>query len=202
MRIVIPHAGPAGKTRLELSRSAREELSRAMLMDVLAAAVDVGTTWVVTPDPAAGAAAREAGAAVVPDPGGGQGAAVEAALSQAGAGPVLVVNSDLPSLRAADLRALAGATPASGIAVAAAEDGTTNALGLSDTTMFAPLYGDESAARFHAHAARSGLTAVSVTLPGLRDDADALADLVRLAHRSGPRTRACLAKLGLAAVRP
>jgi 2-phospho-L-lactate guanylyltransferase len=201
MLVVIPHAGPTGKTRLELSRSAREELSRAMLEDVLAAAVDIGTTWVVTPDPAAGAAARDAGAAVVPDPGGGQGAAVDAALSQAGAGPVLVVNSDLPSLRAADLQALARATPASGIAVAAAEDGTTNALGLSDAAMFAPLYGDESAARFRVHAARSGLTAVSVTRPGLRDDADALADLVRLAPRSGPRTRACLAKLGLPAVR-
>ena len=114
---------------------------------------------------------------------------------------MLVVNSDLPSLSAADLRALAEATPASGIAVAAAEDGTTNALGLSDATMFAPLYGAESAARFRAHAADLGLTAVSVTRPGLRDDADALADLVRLAPRSGPRTRACLAKLGLPAVR-
>lgn len=197
MDVVIPHAGLAGKTRLELDRSAREELSRAMLGDVLAAAVDIGTTWVVTPDPAAGAAAQEAGAAVVPDPGGGQGAAVEAALAQAGPGPVLVVNSDLPSLKVADLQALAEAIPASGIAVAAAEDGTTNALGLSDSTMFAPLYGDESAARFLARADRSGLTAVSVTRPGLRDDADALADLVRLAPRSGPRTRACLAKLGL-----
>jgi 2-phospho-L-lactate guanylyltransferase len=197
MLVVIPHAGPAGKTRLELSRSAREELSRAMLVDVLAAAVDIGTTWVVTPDPAAGAAAREAGATVVPDPGGGQGAAVEAALSQAGVGPVLVVNSDLPSLSAADLRALAEATPASGIAVAAAEDGTTNALGLSDATLFAPLYGAGSAARFLAHAG----TAVSVTRPGLRDDADALADLLRLAPHCGPRTRACLAKLGLPTVR-
>jgi 2-phospho-L-lactate guanylyltransferase len=195
MLVVIPPAGPAGKTRLELSRSAREELSRAMLVDVLAAAVDIGTTWVVTPDQTAGAVAREAGAVVVADPGGGQGAAVEAALSQAGAWPVLVVNSDLPTLTAADLRALAEATPASGIAVAAAEDGTTNALGLSDATLFAPLYGEGSAARFLAHAARSGLIAVSVTRPGLRDDADSLADLVRLAPRSGPRTRACLAKL-------
>jgi 2-phospho-L-lactate/phosphoenolpyruvate guanylyltransferase len=201
MRVVIPHAGPAGKTRLELSRSAREELSRAMLVDVLAAAVDIGTTWVVTPDSAAGAAAREAGAAVLPDRGGGQGAAVEAALSQAGAGPVLVVNSDLPSVIAADLRALAEATPTSGIAVAAAEDGTTNALGLSAATMFAPLYGEGSAARFRAHAARSGFAAVSVTRPGLRDDADELADLARLAPRCGPRTRACLAKLGLPTVR-
>ena len=197
MLVVIPHAGPAGKTRLELDPSAREELSRAMLVDVLAAAVAIGITWVVTPDPAAGAVAREAGAAVVPDPGGGQGAAVEAGLSQAGSGPVLVVNSDLPTLTAADLQALADATPASGIAFAAAEDGTTNALGLSDATVFAPLYGAGSAARFREHAARSGLTAIAVTRPGLRDDADALADLVRLAPRSGPRTRACLAKLGL-----
>jgi 2-phospho-L-lactate guanylyltransferase len=193
MLVVIPHAGPAGKTRLELSPSAREELSRAMLVDVLAAAVDIGTTWVVTPDPEAGAVAREAGATVVSDPGGGQGAAVEAGLAQAGAGPVLVVNSDLPTLTAADLQALADATPASGIAVAAAEDGTTNALGLSDAKVFAPLYGPGSAARFLAHAA----TAVAVTRPGLRDDADALADLERLAPGSGPRTRACLAKLGL-----
>jgi 2-phospho-L-lactate/phosphoenolpyruvate guanylyltransferase len=191
MLVVIPHAGPAGKTRLELNPSAREELSRAMLADVLAAAVDIATPWGVRPEPAAGATAREAGATVVPDPGGGQGAAVAAALSQAGSGPVLVVNSDLPSLSAADLRALAEATPGSGIAVAAAEDGTTNALGLSDPTLFAPLYGPGSAARFLAHAP----TAVSVTRPGLRDDADSLADVVRLAPRCGPRTRACLAKV-------
>jgi 2-phospho-L-lactate guanylyltransferase len=198
MLVVIPHAGSAGKTRLELDRSAREELSRAMLADVLAAAVAVGTTWVVTLDPAAEATAREAGAREVPDPGGGQGAAVEAALSQAGTGPVLVVNSDLPTVRAEDLGALAAATPASGIALAVAEDGTTNALGLSDATLFAPLYGEESAARFRAYAARSGVTAASVARPGLRDDADTLADLLRLAPRSGPHTRACLAELGLA----
>ena len=191
MRVVIPHAGQAGKTRLELDPSAREELSRAMLADVLAAAVAIGTTWVVTPDPAAGGTAREAGAEVVADPGGGQGAAVEAGLSQAGPGPVLVVNSDLPTLTAADLRALADAIPASGIALAAAHDGTTNALGLSDATLFAPLYGPGSAVRFLAHA----MTAVAVKRPGLRDDADSLADLARLAPRCGPRTRACLAKL-------
>ena len=191
MQVVIPHAGPSGKTRLELDASARKELSRAMLGDVLAAAVEIGTTWVVTPDPAAGAVAREAGAAVVPDPGGGQGAAVEAGLLRAGTGPVLVVNSDLPTVSAADLQALAEAIPASGISLAAAEDGTTNALGLSDATLFAPLYGAGSAARFRAHAARS----VPVTRPGLRDDADSLADLLRLAPRCGPRTRACVARL-------
>ena len=179
MLVVIPHAGPAGKTRLELDPSAREELSRAMLVDVLAAAVAIGTTWVVTPDPAAAEAAREAGATVVPDPGGGQGAAVEAGLSQVGAGPVLVVNADLPSLAGDDLLALAAATPDQGIAIAAAKDGTTNALGLSDRTLFAPLYGEDSAARFRSHAEHARQSAVDVIRPGLREDVDTLADLVQ-----------------------
>ncbi len=198
IRVVIPHAGSRGKTRLELTQSAREKLSLAMLGDVLAAAAGVGKTWVVTPDPAA--ASREAQATWVPDPGGGQGAAVEAALSKIGEGPVLVVNSDLPSVTLADLLALAAATPASGIAIAAAEDGTTNALGLSEPAVFEPLYGEDSAARFRAHAERRGLAAVFAPIVGLRDDVDTLVDLARIAPRTGPGTRACLARLDLVPV--
>ena len=63
IRIVVPHSGPRGKTRLG---HAREELSLAMLADVLAVATGVGRTWVVSPDPVAGAT-------WIPDPGGGQG---------------------------------------------------------------------------------------------------------------------------------
>jgi 2-phospho-L-lactate guanylyltransferase len=170
MRVVVPYAGSRGKTRVDLDPTAREELSRAMLEGVLAAAAGIGRTWVVSPDPVDGAD-------WIPDPGGGQGAAVEAALGQLDAGPVLVVNADLPSVTTADLRALAAAIPEPGIAIAGATDGTTNALGLSDPTLFAPLYGPDSAARFRAHAARSGLTAVDVVRPGLRDDVDLLADL-------------------------
>ena len=138
-----------------------------MLEDVLAAAKSVGRTWVVSPDPVEGAD-------WIRDPGGGQGAAVEAALREIGPGPVLVVNADLPSLTADDLRALNRAIPESGVALAPARDGTTNALGLSDATLFAPLYGPGSAARFRAHAER----AVDVVRPGLRDDVDTPADLV------------------------
>jgi 2-phospho-L-lactate/phosphoenolpyruvate guanylyltransferase len=163
IRIVIPYAGSQGKTRLGDSR---EKLSAAMLGAVLAAANSVGRTWVVSPDPVDGAN-------WIRDPGGGQGAAVEAALREIGPGPVLVVNSDLPSLTADDLRALHDAIPQRGIAIAPARDGTTNALGLSDTTLFAPLYGPGSAARFRAHAER----AVDVVRPGLRDDVDTPADL-------------------------
>ena len=166
IRIVIPHAGARGKSRLGADR---EELSGAMLGHVLAAAHSVGRTWVVSPDPVDGAK-------WIRDPGGGQGAAVEAALREIGPGPVLVVNSDLPSVTADDLRALHDAIPDRGIAIAPARDGTTNALGLSDTTLFAPLYGPGSAARFRVHAEH----AVEVERPGLRDDVDTPADLVTL----------------------
>jgi len=199
MRVVVPHAGSSGKTRLELTRSAREKLSLAMLEDVLAAAARIGDTWVVTADRAAAVAAREAEAAWVPDPGGGQGPAVEATLSEIGDGPVLVVNSDLPSVTPADMLALVAATPVSGIAIAAAEDGTTNALGLSEPAVFEPLYGEDSAARFRTHAERLGLAAVSVERAGLRDDVDTLADLERAAPRCGPRTRTALASLAVGA---
>jgi len=73
-------------------------------------------------------------------------------------------------------------------AIAPAEDGTTNALGLKDPLLFAPLYGPGSAERFRAHFEHS----VSVDRPGLRDDVDRLADLERLAERCGPNTRAAL----------
>ena len=137
-----------------------------MLEKVLAVAGSVGPTWVVSPDPVEGAT-------WIPDPGGGQGAAVEAALREIGPGPVLIVNSDLPSVTADDLHALYKAIPERGVAIAPASDGTTNALGLSDTTLFAPLYGPESAARFRAHVKH----AVDVVRAGLRDDVDTPADL-------------------------
>ena len=163
IRIVVPHAGARGKTRLG---ERREELSTAMLGHVLATATSVGPTWVVSPD-------RVEGTDWIRDPGGGQGAAVEVALREIGPGPALVVNSDLPAVTADDLRALHDAIPESGIAIAPARDGTTNALGLSDTSLFAPLYGPGSAARFRAHAAH----AVEVVRPGLRDDVDTPADV-------------------------
>ena len=164
IRIVIPYAGSRGKTRLG---SARAELSAAMLEDVLAAATTAGAAWVVSPEPVEGAT-------WIPDPGGGQGAAVEAALQQIGPGPALVVNSDLPGLTPEDLVALADAIPERGISIAPARDGTTNALGLSDTVLFAPLYGAGSAERFRAHVENT----VDVDRPGLRHDVDTPADLV------------------------
>jgi 2-phospho-L-lactate guanylyltransferase len=193
--IVIPFAGVEGKTRFRASKDDRRALSLAMLADVLAAASAVGSPRVVTGDDEGAALAREVGAAVVSDPGGGQGPAVASALAGLGPGPIVIVNADVPCAEPSDLLALLKVTPAAGIALVEAPDGTTNALGLSEPEVFAPLYGPNSAARFRAHAQEHGVQVVSPSIPNLSDDVDTIDDLERLRSRFGPRTQACLCDL-------
>ena len=147
-----------------------------MLDDVLAAAEPVGTI-------------------VVADEPGGQGQAVEGALRRVESGPVLVVNADLPCARPRDLLTLLGALPEGGIALVEAADGTTNALALASTSLFAPVYGERSAERFLARAERLGVDAAVATIPNLADDVDTIADLERLAGRLGAHTAAALEAL-------
>jgi 2-phospho-L-lactate guanylyltransferase len=199
--VVIPFAGVEGKTRLHASRRTRHELSLAMLGDVISAALPVGTARVVTADPDGAELAQDVGAELVGDPGGGQGAAVEAALAGLVPGAILIVNADVPCALPADLRGLLAATPAGGIALAEALDGTTNALSIPAADVFAPLYGRDSAARFRAHADTLGLEAVSAALPNLIEDVDTIDDLRRLHLRLGPRSQTCLARLPAEALR-
>jgi 2-phospho-L-lactate guanylyltransferase len=193
--VVIPFAGAEGKTRLHSSVRVRRALAHAMFGDVLAACVVVGRTRVVTPDEEGAEAAREAGAEAVVDPGGGQGAAVQAGLEGVEPGGILVVNADVPCVVPHDLRSLLAATPAGCLALVEALDGTTNALSLPSPDAFAPLYGPSSSDRFRARAELLGLEAVSVAVPNLADDVDTLEDLARLQLRAGPRTQACLVEL-------
>jgi 2-phospho-L-lactate/phosphoenolpyruvate guanylyltransferase len=193
--VVIPFAGAGGKTRLHSSTRIRGALARAMFADVLAACVQIGHTRVVTPDESGADAAREAGAEVVADPGGGQGPAVQAALEDVEPGGVLVVNADVPCVVPHDLRSLLAVTQAGCFALVEAPDGTTNALSLPSAGAFAPLYGPGSSHRFRAHGSSLGLEVVSVALPNLADDVDTMEDLTRLQLRAGPRTQACLVGL-------
>jgi 2-phospho-L-lactate guanylyltransferase (CobY/MobA/RfbA family) len=170
--IVIPFRAEGAKQRLP--KELQAEIARAMLADVMAAAEEVGRT-------------------IVAD-GRGQGAAVEAALSDVHEMPVLVVNADLPAVTPRDLLALLGSIPSEGIAVAAAADGTTNALGLAAHGIFEPLYGPGSAKRFLA-LAPSRL----VEIPNLAEDVDTIAALEQLEPRLGPRTLAALESLRSAA---
>jgi 2-phospho-L-lactate/phosphoenolpyruvate guanylyltransferase len=189
--LVVPFRGVKGKSRLgQLPRDARAALASAMLADVVAACVAIGPTFVVAPRDTD---AEEA--TLVPDPGGGQGAAVRAgleaaALASGGIGPFLVVNADLPCVTARDLLALAGAVPDEGLALAPAVDGTTNAIGLASTVLYAPVFGPGSAGRFAALGPSR-----QVNAPNLVDDVDTVADLERLAGRLGPQTRKILTVL-------
>jgi 2-phospho-L-lactate guanylyltransferase len=165
-----------------------------MLGDVVDAAVAAGDVRVVTDDPAGRLVATELGAEPVDDPGEGQGAAVAAGLAAADA-VCVVVNADVPRVRASDVSALAVTARLGAVAIVEARDGTTNALGLPYPEVFRPLYGPRSAAQFRAHAAALGLPAEDLELRNLVDDVDTLADLERVGPRAGRRTRALLGAL-------
>jgi 2-phospho-L-lactate guanylyltransferase len=194
--VVVPYRGQRGKSRLSFPDAQRAELALAMLADVLAAASSHGRVVVVTADPDAAAVAPE----VVADPGGGQGAAVEAALvSFPTEALVLVVNADLPCATPEDLDALVAATPRGGLALVRARDGTTNALGLSSRELFEPVYGPASARRFRRHAAELGVSCSDACLPNLVDDVDTLEDLEHVEARVGRQTQAALEAFQVAA---
>lgn len=198
--IVVPFRGAGAKLRLSpLPTAARQELALAMLADVVAACVPVAETTVVTDDARAVRVAAELGARSADDPGGGQGAAVAAALDGLARWPAAVVNADVPCAVPHDVRALLRAAPPAGLAYVQAADGTTNALALAGPDLFAPLYGPGSAERFRNRATELGVDAVAAVIPNLADDVDTVPDLRRLALRAGPRTQAAVATLGIAA---
>jgi 2-phospho-L-lactate guanylyltransferase len=194
-QIVVPFRGESAKQRLDAPDDVREKLALAMLGDVLAAAVATGRTLLVTGDAAARSLAEELGAETVDDPGGGQGAAVQVALERTDNGTVIVLNADVPCVVPHDLRTLAGAADLGALGLVEAADGTTNALALPRASLFAPLYGGGSAARFRDHASAHGVTAVSAAIPNLTHDVDTLEDLHRVGFRAGPRTQAALGQL-------
>jgi 2-phospho-L-lactate guanylyltransferase len=181
--VVVPFRAAAAKSRLEsLDDATRLEVAHRMLADVITAATAVGPTILVTEQNAQDARrlAADHGVTVVDDPGGGQGAAVEAGLAAAPEWPVLVVNADLPDVRARDLLALLGTMPENGIAIAPAPDGTTNALALARPGLFEPLYGPGSAARFRARAEELGVEAAVLDAPALARDVDTASQLAQL----------------------
>ena len=192
--IVVPFRGTNGKKRLTgLADETHRAVMLGMLADVLAATTEVARTVVVTADEDAQRVATEAGAEVVDDPGGGQSAAVAAAIGLFPADAVVVVNADVPCVLPYDVRSLIAATPPGGIALVASADGRTNALSLSAPELFEPLYGSRSAERFQRAARDLGLEAVQAPIPNLADDVDTRADLERVQHRAGRHTQLALA---------
>ena len=195
--IVVPFRGTDPKRRLDpLDARVRALLAAAMLADVVdaARARRAGARRRSEPPPLPAGCTRRPRSEARP----GRCRPCRAGRSPSSAAlpaPFLIVNADLPCVTARDLLALAGAVPEHGLALAAAADGTTNALALSD----------ERAVRagLRARAAPSGSRSSPSRARSTRrtcsDDVDTLADLARVASRVGEHTRRVLPLLHLGA---
>jgi 2-phospho-L-lactate/phosphoenolpyruvate guanylyltransferase len=186
-----------GKSRLSplLSASERHRLSRNLLVNTLAAAVDVdllARVLVISRDEEALTLARAAGVMVlVEDPhwvenGDDPEDPLNRALRQArtvalsqGADAILVLPADLPLISAAEIRRVAqlAADQAHGLVIAASGDGGTNALLLRPPNAIDFAYGPNS---FEAHirnAQAVGLPVEIVESAALALDLDSPEDL-------------------------
>jgi 2-phospho-L-lactate guanylyltransferase len=147
---VIPLKGlDHAKSRLSgvLSGEGRAELALSLLARVVEACQEAGLeVCVVSPDAGARAAAERLGAHTIDDGGSDLSGAVRLGLERhAGAEAVIAIAADLPYVTAEDVRELlALAHP---VAVAAAPDGTTNAVAARPPSALVPSYGAGSAAR-------------------------------------------------------
>lgn len=207
-RLVVPvQESSRAKSRLQppdaLNRVALARAVAADTLDAVCRALPPQDVTVVTADPAAAALAGEHAAGVVPDPGAGLNAAIEAGLAHAAAaarardgssagGEVVgyaVLLGDLPALRPEDVRdalTRCGAYPAA-VVPDADTTGTVLLTALGEPP--APRFGAGSAAR-HAE----GAEVLELDLPRLRRDVDTAGDLATaLALGVGPRTAALLA---------
>ncbi|MFC7534295.1 2-phospho-L-lactate guanylyltransferase [Actinoplanes sp. GCM10030250] len=192
----------AAKTRLRgaVPADRHPQLVLAMVRDTAAAvlsAAAVAELLVVTDDPAVGAAVRELGARVAPDPGAGLNAALRFGADEGGGLSAYraVLAGDLPALRPEQLDQALSRVSGRSFVPDAAGTGTV-LLAVPPKARLDPLFGVHSAA---AHAA-SGAVRLSGEWPGLRQDVDTAADLSTvLALGAGRRTCELLRDLGLTA---
>ncbi len=126
------------------------------------------------------------------------GAGADGAGTSFRAGPALIVMGDVPLLEAADVDLMLDQLHRDGPAAIAAvsRDGTgTNALALSDPSLFAPAFGPFSLARHRAAATLGGIRWAELALPRVALDIDTPEDLLRLRSEARPEsaTGRCLA---------
>jgi 2-phospho-L-lactate guanylyltransferase len=187
----------------------RAELAAGMVGDVLAALREVAgvdDVIVVTAEPRAAVAAREAGAHVVDDPvEAGQSDAAARGIAAAvarGADRVLLVPGDCPALDPREVGALLDGFPDAGVVIVPDRHGTgTNALRLAPPGVMPPAFGTGSFARHAALGAAAGATVRVAHAPSLELDVDTPGDLAALRDAlarhpdAAPRTRALLEQL-------
>jgi 2-phospho-L-lactate guanylyltransferase len=198
------------KTRLAqiLSPEARRVLASAMLLDVIAAlraSRALGRVWVVSLDREILAGAARLGASPLEEKFDmGLNRALRFATrtaTEAGAGRVLIVPSDVPLVTAADIdalvRAAARVRAPRGVIAVPSRDGTgTNALLRTPPGVIPPRFGDGSLRRHTREAARRGVPFVLRRAPRVMLDVDTPAELVLLSRRARGHTARALRRLG------
>lgn len=201
------------KTRLGslLDDHERMAMAEAMFSDVLhalTAATGLDAVVVVTADPTLAALARNAGASVVDEraPLGLNGAVslgTEFA-TRLGATTVLVMLSDVPLVRPADVDDLLTRAPAHGALVVPSKEGTgTNAMLRQPPTIFPPCFGGRSLERHVAAAERSRVACAIVRSIRIGFDVDTPEDLRAFAvEASETATYRRIRRLGASARRP
>ena len=197
--VVLARDARTAKQRLRgvLSPAGRERLARAMLDDVVAAAVATGwPVLVVTNAASLAARARTSGASAMVIAARGTRDGAQRGVTRAGrngADAVLIVAADVPLLRSSDLRRVAAAGRRSAVVIVPDRRGSgTNALYLRPPSRIAPRFGRRSLA---AHRLAAGADGRVLRIGRLGLDIDTPADLraVRRAKpTAGPRTRAAL----------
>ena len=191
--------GSGIKSRLSsaLSGTERREFESILLsgvLETLRAAGLLGSAYVVSSDPGILRLASSTGAGAVRETKDrGVNAAVEAGISAAG-GPqrVLVLPSDLPLLRAAEVRRVLALGRWLQVVIAPSESfNGTNALLFSPSAGLPLSYDDDSFWNHIRSAAKEGRSVGVTTEPGLTFDVDSPEDLRRLSRsRSGCRAAA------------
>jgi len=179
----------------------RRTLALAMLEDILAVLsqfTEQACLSVLSADPRIGACATRSGALWLPQDG-GQGlneSARHAARRAQGLGRrLLLLPSDVPLVRAADIASLLAAGRRARVVGVRARDGGTNALFLEPDPEFRFSYGVESFDAHRREAWRLGLSFHSVLAPGLAFDLDTPIGLDRVrAATPGPRTASALSR--------
>lgn len=209
--VIVPVKSFEGaKRRLAplLSVSERAALARAMLSDVLAAAIAaVGPqrVTVVTSADEVADHARRAGVGIIDDEGvKGTNAAVKAGFAKVArqrGGAVMALPSDIPGIIPADIAALFSAAERSRIALAPApEDGGTNALACDAAGRIAPCFGPDSFARHIEAANAAGIRPAVLLNQRLGLDLDEPRHLMLFLDRAtSTQTDAYLRSLGLQA---
>jgi len=173
----------AAKQRLmpQLSPAERRDLMITMLTTVTAAAhaSQLGPVALATSDPDAPSLGSALDVSVVSDGGLPWNEGLVHALNRIGnrLPAVLYLAGDLPLLQPRDLLAFVDAAPAPGVAVARARDRGTNALLVTPSHAFTPMFGQpRSSDVHHAAAARLGMDCRIIDIDGLALDVDTIED--------------------------